>query len=352
MAKIRFKDTVSKYDQIMTALKRREYTPIYLLMGEESLHIDAVADYIAENVLENQDKAFNQMIFYGKDTDVNSIVFAVSRPPMMAKHQVVIVREAQHLKLDANEQEKLLKYAKHPLATSILVICMKGGKSLDKRTKLYLEIKERGTILETANPYDNEIPGWISNYLKKKGANIESAAATVLAEHLGNDLSRIVGELDKLSILLPENSKTITVADIEKNTGISKDYNVFELGRAVFTKNVVSANRIIGYFGKNPNANPMIVVVSSLFTQFLRLLKYEVIQKRSPSMPSVELARAIGVEPFFLREYETAARFYPLPKIVQIISLLREYDMKSKGWNDVGTPHDELMKELMFKIMH
>jgi DNA polymerase-3 subunit delta len=336
----------------MAELKRRKYSPVYLLTGEETLHIDAVSDYIAENVLEAQDRAFNQIVLYGKDTDVNSIIFAVSRPPMMAKYQVVIVKEAQHLKLDAAGQEKLLKYMKHPLDTTILVICMKGAKHIDRRSKLYLEIKERGTILETVNPYDNEIPGWISNHLKQKGASIDSAATAILAEHLGNDLNKIVGELDKLFILLPENSKTVTVADIEKNIGINKDYNVFELGKAVFTKNVVKANRIIRYFGDNPNANPMVVVISSLFTQFLKLFKYQIIKQQSPAISAFDMAKATGVEPFFLREYDAAAALYTPVKVMHVIALLREYDMKSKGWNDAGTPDHELMKELVFKIMH
>jgi DNA polymerase-3 subunit delta len=318
-------------------------------MGEESYYIDKVSEYISDNVLDESEKAFNRLILYGKDADARSIIYAASRPPMMASHQVVIVKEAQHLGTD--DISTMESYFSSPLATTILVLCVKD-KTLDKRTKAYKEIEKKGVILETVKLYDSEIVEWTTNYLRKKGATINHSAAAILADHIGSDLSRIVNELDKLFILLPENNKTITAEHIEKNIGISKEYNVFALGSAVLAGNVFNANRIVNYYAKNPNSNPMILIMSSLFMQFSRLLRYHVIIRNNRGAQSKDIAAKLGISPFFLKDYESAASKYPILKVVQIIELLREYDMKSKGWNSPGTPDSELLKELIFKIMH
>jgi DNA polymerase-3 subunit delta len=349
MAKIKSKDVITKYDQILNDLKKKIYRPIYLLMGEEPFYIDKVSEYIADNVLDESEKAFNKLVLYGKDTDARTIIFASSRPPMMANYQIVIVKEAQNLK--STEIEKMEPYFLSPLSSTILVLCLKG-KTLDKRTKMYKEIEKHGTILETVKLYDNEIVGWITNYLKTKGVSINPSASSVLADHIGNDLNRIVNELDKLSILLPENNKTITTEHIEKNIGISKEYNVFELGTAVLAGNVYKANRIVNYYSKNPSDSPMILIMSSLFSQFLRMLKYHVIKRNNRGIQSRDIAVQLGINPFFLSDYDSAAVKYPILKVVQIIELLREYDLKSKGWNSSGTSDAELLKELIFKIMH
>jgi DNA polymerase-3 subunit delta len=347
MAKIRSKDVIAKYEQILNDLKKKIYHPVYLLMGEESFYIDKVSEYIADNVLDESEKAFNRLIMYGKDVDSRSIIYAASRPPMMASHQIVIVKEAQNL--GTSDIEQMESYFAAPLSTTILVLCFKD-KTIDKRTKVYKAIEKKGVILETVKLYDNEIVEWTTNYLRKKSATISPSAAAILADHIGSDLSRIVNELDKLFILLPENNKTITAEHIEKNIGISKEYNVFALGSAVLAGNVFNANRIINYYAKNPNSNPMILIMSSLFMQFSRVLKYHVIKRKGAT--GTEIASQLGVSPFFLKDYETAAVKYPILKVVQIIELLREYDMKSKGWNSPGTPDSELLKELIFKIMH
>jgi DNA polymerase-3 subunit delta len=347
MAKIRSKDVVAKYEQILSDLQRKEYHPIYLLMGEEPFYIDKISEYIADNVLDESEKAFNQLIMYGTDTDARSIIYAAARPPMMASHQVVIVREAQNL--DTDDIEQMESYFASPLTTTILVLCLRN-KTIDKRTKAYKEIEKRGVIFETAKLYDNEIIEWTINYLRKKGATINPSAAAILADHIGCDLSRIVNELDKLFTLLPENNKTITAEHIEKNIGISKEYNVFALGSAVLSGNVFNANRIINYYAKNPNGNPMILIMSSLFMQFSKLLKYHVIKRQN--VQNNNMAAKLGISPFFLKDYETAAKKYSILKVVKIIELLREYDMKSKGWNSSGVPDSELLKELIFKIMH
>jgi DNA polymerase-3 subunit delta len=349
MAKIRLKEVISKYEQILGDLKKKIYHPVYLLMGEEPYYIDKLSDYISDNVLEESEKAFNRLILYGKDTDARTIIYSSSRPPMMASHQVVIVKEAQHL--GTNDIEKMERYFTAPFATTILVLCFKD-KTLDKRTKVYREIEKKGVILETVKLYDSEIIEWTTNYLRAKGASINPSATAILADYIGNDLSRIVNELDKLFILLPENNKTITAEHIEKNIGISKEYNIFALGSAVLSGNVFTANRIINYYAKNPNNNPMILIMSSLFTQFLRLLKYHLLKRNSTGMQSRDIAVKLGVVPFFLKDYEQATSKYSILKVVQIIELLREYDMKSKGWNSPGTSDSELLKELIFKIMH
>ncbi|MDR1886376.1 MAG: DNA polymerase III subunit delta [Prevotellaceae bacterium] len=349
MAKIKSRDVIAKYEQILDELKKKTYRPVYLLMGEESYYIDKLSEYIADNVLDESEKGFNRLIIYGKDTDARSIIFAASRPPMMANHQVVIVKEAQHL--DSKEMEKMEIYFTSPLASTILVLCFKD-KTLDKRTKAYKEIEKKGAVLETVKLYDSEISEWIQSYLRKKGASITPAAASILTDHIGNDLSRIVNELDKLFILLPENNRTITAEHIEKNIGISKEYNMFALSNAVLAGDVFTANRIIDYYGKNPNDSPITQIITSLFTQFLRLLKYHVVKRNSRGLQTREIAEQLGVNIFFLKDYESAARKYSILKAVQIIELLREYDMKSKGWNSPSMPAAELLKELIFKIMH
>jgi DNA polymerase-3 subunit delta len=348
MAKIKSKDVIAKYEQILNDLKKKNYSPIYLLMGEEPFYIDKLSEYIADNILDETEKAFNRSILYGLDADARSIIFTASRPPMMASRQIVIVREAQNL--SSADIENMESYFATPVPTTILVLCFK--KAFDKRTKAYKSIEKKGVILETVKLYDNEIITWITTYLNKKGANINFAAASILADHIGNDLNRIVNELDKLFILLPENNKTITSEHIEKNIGISKEYNVYALSSAVLSGNVFTANRIINYYGKNPTDSPIILIMSSLFLQFTRLLKYRILKHNNKYIQSKDIASQLGVHPFFMKDYETAASKYTTAKVIKIIELLREYDMKSKGWNSPGTPAAELLKELIFKIMH
>ncbi|MDR2467162.1 MAG: DNA polymerase III subunit delta [Prevotellaceae bacterium] len=345
MAKMKLKDITEKCESIVSDLKKKIYKPVYVLAGEEPYYIDRIADYIADNVLSESEKVFDRLILYGKDTDAKTVVFAAACPPMTASRRVVVVKEAQHLKL-----EDMATYLKSPLPTTILALCLKG-KTLDKRLKLYKELEAKAVIFETAKPYDNELAQWITNYLKGKGAGIEPAAAAILADHIGADLSRIVNELDKLFTLLPENNRTITGEHIERNIGISKEYNAFELCDAIMTKNVLKANRIVDYFGKNPNANPMTLIIASIFAQFVRLFKYHVVKVRHRDMPPNQKASIVGVHPFLMRDYESASTRYSFSKVVGVIALLREYDMKSKGLNSAA-PEAELLRELVFKIMH
>jgi len=330
------------YENIINELKKKLFRPVYFLMGEEPYYIDTISDYIAENALSEQDKAFNQVIMYGKDSSIYAVLDAAKRFPMMSQHQVVIVKEAQNLK----EIDKLQFYMEKPLQSTILVICYKD--KLDKRLKLYkiLDQSKDAALLDAKKLRDYQIPAWIDGYLKERGYSIAPAAADLLKEYLGDELSKVVNELNKMLITLPTNEKKITLEHIETNIGISKDYNVFELQKAIGEKNVLKANRIIDYFSHNPKNGPMVMVVSSLCSYFVKILTYHYLTDKSLA------ATALKVSPYFVKDYETAARKYPAPKIIQIISILREYDLKSKGVGNSSTSDGDLMREMTYKILH
>ncbi|MDR3133864.1 MAG: DNA polymerase III subunit delta [Prevotellaceae bacterium] len=342
--KIKFKEAVANYERILADLKNKKYRPVYLLMGEETYYIDQIGNYIAQNVLTESERSFNQLILYGKDTTAPQLIDTARRFPMMASRQVVIVREAQDLK----KIEQLEAYLKQAPETTLLVLCYKG-KTVDKRTSFYKLAAKAGEVLETALPYDNELTAWITGYLNQKGCTIDPKASAILAEYLGADLSKIANELDKLFTLLPEGNKRISSEDIEKNIGISKDYNTFELNSAIARRDILKANRIVQHFAHNPNGYPIVVTISTLFMEFSRILKLHFL-KRKPG--SQNAAAELGIHPFFVRDYEQAAAIYPIGKAVEVISLLREYDMRSKGFNNGSATHGELLRELVFKIMH
>jgi len=330
------------FEQIITELKKGYYRPVYFLMGEEPYFIDLVSDYIAENALADQDKAFNQAVMYGKDTSVYAVLDAAKRFPMMSQRQVVIVKEAQNLK----EIDKLQYYLDKPLNSTILVICYKD--KLDKRLKIYkvLDKLKDVAVLDSKKLYDNQVPAWITGYLTERGYTIVPAAAALLTEYLGSELSKVANELNKLMITLPVNEKKITLEHIETNVGISKDYNVFELQKALGDKDVLKANRIIDYFARNPNSNPMVMVIASIYSYFVKILAYHYLTDKS------QAAATLKVNPYFVKDYETAARKYPAPKVVQIVSILREYDLKSKGVGSSSASDGDLMREMIFKILH
>jgi len=327
----------------MKDLKNKIYSPVYLLMGDEPYYIDKVSDFIAAHVLTDAEKTFNQLVMYGKDTDVPSLINNARRFPMMANSQVLILKEAQEMK----KIEELSIYIDKPQQSTILVINYKYG-SLDKRTKLYKLIAEKGTVLESNKLYENQVPDWISSHLAEKGYSIDAGAAVILTEYLGSDLSKIAHELDKLMLILPKGTSVVNSAIIEKNIGISKDYNNFELSKALSQKNVLKANRIVGYFAKNPKASPLVVTVQIIFNFFTKLLTYHYLSDKSRNTA----AAALGIKPFFLSEYEQASKKYSAGKVVEIISLLREYDLKSKGVDNISTSDGELLRELIFRIMH
>jgi DNA polymerase-3 subunit delta len=331
------------YDEILSDLKKRIFKPVYFLAGEEPYYIDLIVDYVEDKVLPEAEKAFNQIILYGDDTNISSIIDTARRFPMMASHQVLIVKEAQNLK----KVEDLTMYLEKPLLSTILVFSYKY-KTIDKRTKLFKTLENHGAYFESVKLRDYQIPAWIERYLMAKGIKTDPNASAMLTEYLGTDLHKIVNELDKLIITLPEGKPMITTALIEKNIGISKDYNNFELQKAIGEKNILKANMIVHYFADNPRDNPITLTIASLFGFFSKLLTYHYLTDKSKN----NVAAVLKVNPFFVKDYETSAMRYNVLKTVQIISLLRTFDMKSKGFGDAGTEQGELLKELVYRILH
>jgi DNA polymerase III subunit delta len=330
-------------NQIISEVKKRIFKPVYFLAGEEPYYIDLISRFIEENVLTEQDRAFNQMIVYGDDTTVAGIIELSRRFPMMSEHQVIIVREAQTLR----KIEDLVLYAENPLRSTILVISYKY-KNLDKRTKLYKALDSQGAYFESPRLRDNQMPAWITSFLMEKGVKIEPDASALLTEYLGSDLGKVVNELDKLIISLPSGKPFINCELIEKNIGISKEFNNFELQKAIGTRNIERANRIVKYFADNPKDNPIQLTIASLFSYFSKLLLYHSLKDKSQG----SVASALKINPYFVREYETAAAKYGTAKIISVISLLRTYDLRSKGVGDAGTPQGDLLREMLFRILH
>ncbi len=331
------------FEEIMSDLKKRIFKPVYFLAGDEPYYIDLITEYIEEKVLPEAEKAFNQLIIYGEETSVSSIIETARRFPMMASHQVVIVKEAQALK----KIEDLMFYLDKPLLSTILVLNYKY-KVIDKRTKLYKTLDTQGAYFESMRLRDYQVPPWIERYLMTKGIKTDPDASAMLTEYLGTDLHKIVNELDKLLITLPEGKPVITSSLIEKNIGISKDYNNFELQKAIGEKNIYKANMIIYYFANNPKENPITLTIASLFSFFTKILTYHYLTDKSKN----NVASVLKINPFFVKDYETSATKYNASKTVQIISLLRTFDMKSKGFGDISTDPGDLLKELVYKILH
>lgn len=328
--------------EIVADIKSRKFQPIYFLMGEEPYYIDNISKYIENNVLTEEEKGFNQMVLYGRDVTIEDIVGHAKRYPMMSDYQVIIVKEAQDL---SRNIEKLVAYANQPQPTTILVINYKY-KTLDKRKTLYKTLNKVGVVFESKKLYDNQVGDWIRSLLSGQNYTISPKAALMLTEFLGTDLSKIVNELDKLKIILPEGTE-ITPDHIEQNIGISKDYNNFELQNALGVKNVLKVNQIIKYFGENPKDNPMVVTVALLYNFFSKLLYLHGLNDKSPR----SVASALKINPYFANDYITAAKYYPMKKVSAAISTLREFDVKSKGVGSNAVKQGDLLKEMMVRIM-
>ncbi|WP_417200340.1 DNA polymerase III subunit delta [Bizionia sp.] len=329
--------------QLVSDVKKRNFKPIYFLMGEEPYYIDKVSDYIQETVLTEDERGFNQMVLYGRDVTIDEIVGNAKRFPMMAEYQVIIVKEAQDL---SRTIENLVEYAKNPQPSTILVFNYKY-KTIDKRKSLYKALNKTALVFESKKLYDNQVPSWINKVLAGKNYSITPKGAQMLTEFLGTDLSKISNELDKLRIVLPEGTQ-ITPELIEVNIGISKDYNNFELHKAIGYRDVVKANKIINYFGENPKDNPMVLTVGFLYTYFSRVLHLHGLKDKS----SRNVAAALKISPYFTEEYIVAARNYPMKKVSAIISDLRVFDVKGKGVGANAVPQSDLLKELMVRIMY
>lgn len=337
---------IMTFQNILADLKNRKFSPIYLLHGEESYYIDEISDYIEKNVLSEAEKGFNQTILYGKDTDFITIVNNAKRYPMMAEYQVLLIKEAQSLDWNKGSVDLLQSYLEQPLKSTILVFCYKYAK-FDKRKKVYKSMDSKGIVLESNKIYDNKVAEWIAEYSRNAGYKIQHSAASLMAEYLGTDLSKIVNELDKMFLNVPK-EREINNLDVQNNIGISKDFNVFELNKALAYKDVLKANQIVDYFTANPKSNPAPVVLGALGTYFTKVLKFHYAEDKSKA----GLSKLIGVHSFFVDEYLVAGRNYSKRKTFNIVSLLREYDLKSKGVDTANNEIGPLLKELVYKILH
>ncbi len=337
-------------ETIISDIKKRAFKPIYFLHGEESYYIDLIADMLEKEVLSEAEKGFNQTILYGKEADMLSIISTAKRYPMMSDYQLVIIKEAQNIKFgkgDGKDADPFASYVENPLKSTVLVFCHKYG-SLDKRLKIAKSIEKNGVLFESKKLYDNQVSEWAIQFVGTKGFKLDTKAGAMVAEYLGNDLSKVANELEKVMINMGDR-KTITMDDIHKNVGISKEYNSFEFHTAIAKRDVLKANKIVDYFAANKKDNPLVLTIGQLNTYFSKIFTYYYLADKSKS----NVASALKINPYFVQEYELAAKNYNFDKTCQVISLLREYDLKSKGVDSTGnTDEGELLKELVWKILH
>ena len=336
----------ANYDSIMSDLEQRKFLPVYYLMGDESYYIDKISDWIAEHVLHPEERDFNQTVLFGSDVTAAQVVDTARRYPMMSKYQVVIVKEAQNIK----QTDALEKYFKQPMKSTILVMCHKNGTINGNKRAYIKSIKEAGVLFESKKLREWELPAFIEKYLQEKQVTIDRKSTQMVADAIGSDLSRLTSELDKLHISLPEDNKHVTPQVVEDQIGVSKDFNPYELRDAIVNRNVYKANQIIKYFDENPKTGSIYALLPLLFNYFQNLM----IAYYSPNRQSQEgVAEWLGLgSPWLAKEYMTGMRNYTGMKVMQIISKMREIDAKSKGLDNPNTPPGELMKELIFYILH
>jgi DNA polymerase-3 subunit delta len=333
---------MEEVNKIALDVKNKNFKPIYFLMGDEPYYIDKLCDFIPSKVLEEHEEAFNKVIFYGKDSKLEQIVNQAKQFPMGADYQVVVVKEAQHL---SRVIDNLSDYAENPQLTTVLIIAYKN-KKLDKRKALYKALKKTAVILETKKMYDNQVPNWIRTNAQKKGFQCSPIASHLLGEYLGTDLSKIDKELEKLALVLDKGAE-ITPEIIEKHIGISKDYNVFELKKALAERNIEKILRIVQYFYQNPKEHPYVVTIGILHTFFSQLMQFHSLSDHSTK----NVASSLGINPYFVNEYITASHHYPLKKVSAILKTLREMDLKGKGVGSYQMSNEDLLKELIYKIL-
>lgn len=332
------------YEEIARDLKNRVYKPVYYLMGEEAYYIDRISDYIARTVLNESEREFNQTVLYGADTDIATIINTAKRYPMMSEYQVVIIKEAQNVK----NMEGLSYYLQKPLESTILVFCHKHGV-LDRRKKLAAEIEKVGALFESKKLKEAQLLGFITSYLKRKSIEIEPKASEMMADFVGTDLNRLAGELEKLIITLPHGQRRVTPEQIEQNIGISKDYNNFELRNALVAKDVFKANQIIRYFEETPKTNPLQMTLSVLFSFFSNLM----LAYYAPDKSEQGVAAQLGLRSAWqAKDYLIAMRRYSGVKVMQIIGEIRYCDARSKGVGNPSLGDGELLRELVYKILH
>ena len=333
------------FEGIMKELAAGQYKPVYYLHGEESYYIDKISDYIAEHALQPEERDFNQTIMFGSDVSASQIADTCRRYPMMAERQVVIVKEAQNLK----NTEALEKYMKQPMPSTVLVMCHKNGK-IDGRKREYVKaVQQAGVLFESVKLRDRDLPAFIERYLKQKNASIDPKSTQLIADAIGPDLSRLTSELDKVLISLPEEDRRVTPQVVEDQIGVSKDFNGFELRDAIVNRNIFKANQIMNYFDKNPKAGSIYSFLPMMFNYFQNLmLAYYAPQKTQEGVAEWLELRS----PWAAKDYMTGMRNFSGMKVMQIISKIREIDAKSKGLDNPNTPPEELMKELIFFILH
>lgn len=329
--------------KIVNDIKAGIIKPIYFLMGEEPYYIDKLSDYIEKNILTEEEKGFNQTILYGRDVSIEDVISTAKRYPMMSERQVVIVKEAQDL---SRTIDKLESYVENPLLSTVLVFCYKY-KTLDKRKKMTKLLDKAGVVFESKKLYENQVGDWIKRILSGKGYEIEPKANAMLVEFLGTDLGKINNELEKLQIILPKET-TITPKDIEENIGFSKDFNVFELRKAIGEGNQLKAYKIAQYFSDNQKEHPIVMTIGLIFSFFVQILQYHGLKDKNPK----NVAVVLKVNPFFLKDYDVALRNYPMKKVSQIVATLRDIDLKSKGVGANAIPQSDLLREMLYKIFN
>ena len=348
----RFRDTVAAYEAMMSGIDAGRFAPVYLLMGEESYFIDRIAERIAATAVDEAARDFNQLTVYGKDSDAGQVINLCRQLPMMGARQLIVLKEAQQLR----SIDKLALYVQKPTPTTVLVICHKE-KNVDKRSAFYKGCAANGAVLESVRPRDYEIASWLQQFVAQKGLAIEGKALSMLTDHLGTDISKIENELRKLTVSLPEGTQRITDADIEANIGISKDFNNFELCKAVIGRDMGRALMIADHFARNPKDNPLLLTISALFGQFKELFIVNYLgwlaRYRGKPFPSdMDLMRLLHKSTtFFVQEIKQNAANWNNRKVFAVLGLLREYDAKSKGIDSGGMSDGELLRELLLKIM-
>jgi DNA polymerase-3 subunit delta len=349
---IRFRDSVAQYEQLMGDIAAGKYAPVYLLMGEESYFIDQLCDKLERGILDEASRSFNQIVLYGRDTEAGQVINCCRQLPMMGNREVVIVKEAQQLR----QVEKLALYVQKPQPSTVLVICHKE-KCIDKRSALYKQASAQGVVFESVRPRDYEIGPWLTSFVNSKGCVLDEKARAILIDHIGCDLTKISNEIGKLLVSLPEGTKRITDRDIEQNIGISKEYNNFELCKAVLVRDQARALRIADHFGRNQKEYPLLLTVMALFSQFRQLFILNYLcwlarRQKTPMPSDADLMRALKVgNPYAVNELKQAMPQWPNNKVFGVLGLLREYDGKSKGLNAGGASEGELLRELILKML-
>lgn len=343
---VKFTELESQCRQIINDVKNGNFVPVYLLMGTEPYYPDLVCDEIIKYALTDSERDFNQTVFYGLDTDASTVASECRSYPMMAERRLVVLKEAQSMKT----LEDLATYASDPMESTVLVILMHGA-SADKRRALYKNVQKKGVVLISDALRDYEMPQWITSFYKSRGLDIEPAAAALLAEYAGTDMNRIMLETEKMQKNLPEGTVRVNAADIEKNVGISRQFSIFELTKALSYMKAEKALKIAAYIGNGPKFM-LLLATAPLYTHFYRILKYEAALLKNPAMSKADRAKLLGVNPYFMEEYDVAARNYPIRRCMKVISLLEEYDFKGKGGGSGEASQGDLLMELVSKILN